>query len=68
MSDRNYHLEISRENYRTTRILEEEPAALGPNQVRFRIDHFKTLECMNKIGLNNFLKLKKLRLEHLEGT
>lgn len=24
------------------------------------------MECINQVGLNNFVKLKKLRLEHLE--
>lgn len=40
MSDTNFHLEISREDYSRTRLLEEERTALSPGQVRFRIDRF----------------------------
>ena len=38
------------------------------NLNRVRIDHFRVLLCINEVGLNNFIKLKKLRLEHLEAT
>jgi len=37
------------------------------NLNRFRIDHVKILISVTEIGLNSFLKLKKLRLEHLES-
>lgn len=38
------------------------------NLNRLRIDHVKMLTCLNQIGLNSFVKLKKLRIEHLEAT
>jgi hypothetical protein len=34
---------------------------------RFRIDNFKTMEAIVDMGLNQFIRLKKLRIEHLEG-
>mmetsp|Transcript_25913 Transcript_25913/g.34690 ORF Transcript_25913/g.34690 Transcript_25913/m.34690 type:complete len:173 (-) Transcript_25913:766-1284(-) len=37
------------------------------NLNRVRIDHFKVMETINEVGLNSFIKLKKLRLEHLEA-
>jgi len=37
------------------------------NLNRFRIDHVKVLMCVVEVGLNSFLKLKKLRIEHLEA-
>lgn len=37
------------------------------NLNRVRIDHFKVMETINDVGLNSFIKLKKLRLEHLES-
>lgn len=37
------------------------------NLNRVRIDHFKVMENINEVGLNSFIKLKKLRLEHLEA-
>jgi hypothetical protein len=32
---------------------------------RFRIDHFKSMQRVVEIGLNSFIRLKKLRVEHL---
>jgi len=37
------------------------------NLNRVRIDHFETMVAINAAGLNSFIKLKKLRLEHLEA-
>ena len=35
---------------------------------RIRVDHFRVMVCVNEVGLNSFIKLKKLRLEHLESV
>ena len=34
---------------------------------RFRIDNFKTMEAIVEIGLNSFIRLRKLRIEHLDS-
>lgn len=35
---------------------------------RFRIDNFKTMEAIVEIGLSSFIRLRKLRVEHLSIT
>ena len=37
------------------------------NLNRVRIDHFQVMQNINEVGLNSFIKLKKLRLEHIES-